>query len=90
MLSKPCPKRPELDELLRKSKEVVDAMTPEARAAMFAEQRRSFVRGQIGMGSDADEAAYASALRSSDTETLRRLDQEAAARVARAEKEQGL
>jgi len=44
-------------------------------------QRRSWVRGELGLGSDADEAAYARALRDNDTETLARLRAEGNARI---------
>jgi hypothetical protein len=45
-------------------------------------QRRSWVRGEMGLGSDADEAAYREALRDGDAATLDRLDREAAKRMA--------
>ena len=57
-------------------------MTPEERRS----QRRSFVLGEAGMGSDADEAAYRRALEARDEEALARLDAESELRVARAEK----
>lgn len=44
---KPLPERPELIELLRKSKEIVDAMTPEQRREMHREQRKSWVIGEM-------------------------------------------
>lgn len=80
-LCKPTPPDPELQRLIRESIARVNAMTPEERMLMIAEQRKSFVRGQIGMGSDADEAAYAAALEAGDTETLARLDAESQARM---------
>lgn len=73
------------EELVCKAREAVEAMTPEQRREMYREQARSFVRGEAGMGSDADEAEYAEALRAGDKETLARLDAEAAERVRRAE-----
>lgn len=44
---KPLPERPELTELLRKSREIVDAMTPEQRREMHREQRKSWVIGEM-------------------------------------------
>jgi hypothetical protein len=44
---KPLPDRPELTELLRKSKEIVDAMTPEQRREMHIAQRKSWVIGEM-------------------------------------------
>lgn len=44
---KPLPERPELAELLRKSKEIVAAMTPEQRREMHREQRKSWVIGEM-------------------------------------------
>lgn len=52
--------------------------------AELAAQRASFVRGEVGMGSDRDEAAYRAAVRSGDRAEMRRLDQEAEERVKRA------
>ena len=40
----PAPKRDDLEELLKKSKEAVAAMSPEEYAAMMEEQKKSFVR----------------------------------------------
>lgn len=40
---------PELEALLKKSKELVDAMTPEQREAMYKAQRESWVRGEMAM-----------------------------------------
>lgn len=56
-------------------------MTPEERDA----QCRSFVRGQLGFGSDADEAAYRDALAKGDTPALARLEAEAQARMSAAD-----
>lgn len=44
MISKPAPKRDDLEELLKKSKEAVAKMSPEEYEAMMEEQRKSFVR----------------------------------------------
>lgn len=43
--SPPAPDRPALSELIRKSVEAFNAMTPEQQEAMLAEQRKSWVRG---------------------------------------------
>lgn len=67
---------PKLDALLKQAK-AHRPMTPEEIEA----QRQSWVRGEMGMGSDADEAAYRAALESEDTETLKRLDLESMQRV---------
>lgn len=42
--------RPELDALLARAKERWDAMTEQERDAMIAEQRASWVRGEMAMG----------------------------------------
>lgn len=42
--SVPAPKRDDLEELLKKSKEAVAAMSPEEYAVMIEEQKKSFVR----------------------------------------------
>lgn len=52
--------------------------------AELAAQRASFARGEIGMGSDRDEAAYRAAVRSGDEAEQQRLDREAEDRVKRA------
>ena len=48
--------RPDLDALIAHARAVVDAMSPAERQAMYEAQRRSWVRGELAMGSDADEA----------------------------------
>ena len=55
--------------------------------AEWAAQKASFVRGEVGMGSDRDEAAYRAALASGDRATISRLNQEAEDRVKRAFRE---
>lgn len=55
-------------------------MTEAERAA----QQASWARGEVGMGSDRDEAEYRAAVRSGDRAAQRRLDQEAEDRVKRA------
>ncbi len=77
---------PVLAKMLASAKTYWESMSPEERAAEIKAQRCSWVRGEMGMGSDRDEAEYASALARGDTETLARLDAEAEARRARADK----
>lgn len=60
------------------------AMTPEERAAMYAEQSRSYVRGEAGMGSDADEAEYARAHRAGDADAIAECKRKSEERVAAA------
>ena len=67
----------DIKELIAKAR-VAGPMT---RAEVEA-QRRSFVRAEIGLGSDADEIAYRSALASGDQEALAKLNKEAEARMA--------
>lgn len=76
MMSK---ERPELDELIQRAIAKYAAMTPAERAVMHDAQRRSWVRGELGMGSDADEAAY----RGANPEERKQLDAEAKVRVDR-------
>lgn len=52
--------------------------------AELAAQKASFVRGEIGMGSDRDETAYRAAAARGDRSTMARMDQEAEDRVKRA------
>lgn len=58
-----CTQSAELDDLLRRAKAKFDAMTPEQQDEMFRQQRESWVRGEIGIGSDANEAAYRDQMR---------------------------
>lgn len=44
-------------------------------------QRLSWVRGELKIGSDADEAAYSRALREKDQKTIDRLNRESQERV---------
>ena len=52
----------DLTQLIEEAKAKVEAMTPDERRAMYAAQRASWVRGEMAMGSDSDEAAYRSLL----------------------------
>jgi len=42
-------KRPDLDDLIRRSVETVRTMDPIDRGLMFAAQQRSFARGNVGL-----------------------------------------
>lgn len=57
---------------------------PPATPEQIAAQRRSWVVGEMGMGSDADEAEYASACAAGDAEWIARCDAKAQARMVRA------
>jgi hypothetical protein len=72
-----------LTQMLEQAKKWWASASEEERERMLAEQRRSWVRGEMGMGSDRDEAERARALADEDVEKLRRLDREAAERAAR-------
>jgi hypothetical protein len=78
-LSKPIQTNPYILALVEKSIAAVKAMSPENREAMYAAQRRSWVRGEMAMGSDADEARY----RAAGTEERKRIDAELQARADR-------
>jgi hypothetical protein len=89
----PLATNPELIALLSRARDVVEAMTPEQRGTMIAAQRRSYVIGEAGMGSDADEAAYRAALVAGDHSALVRLNAESMERMQMADrilKEHGL
>lgn len=49
-------RRAELDSAINKAMEAFARMTPEEREAMRQAQRESWVRGEMAIGSDADEA----------------------------------
>jgi len=68
---------PDLNEL------VILARTHTPTEAELAAQRHNFVRGEIGMGGDRDEAAYRAAVERGDGPEIARLDAAAAARMAR-------
>lgn len=53
----------ELERLIAEAKTRYESMTPEEQAAMWKAQRESWVRGEMGMGNDADETAYRERLR---------------------------
>ena len=63
MLSKPIQTDPELLELIRKSVKWFEALSPEEKEAHLKAQRESWVRGEMGIGSDQDEAEYRDKMR---------------------------
>jgi len=65
------PTRCELCETIAKAKEARDAMTGVEKEKMLQAQRESWVRGEMAMGSDADEARYRAQLEEGHHETLR-------------------
>ena len=76
MIGKP---NPTLDSLMAASK----ARKPMTESELAA-QKASYARGEVGMGSDRDEAAYRAAAARGDRSTMARMDQEAEDRVKRA------
>jgi hypothetical protein len=74
----------DLQELMRKAHAAFDALTPEQQAAQRRAQRRSYVIAEMGLGSDADQAAYAAAHHAGDWDTVARLQREAESRRCRA------
>ena len=52
-----------IEQMLAEAKAHVAAMTPAELAAMHSEQRASWVRGEMGLGSDADEQRWRAAFR---------------------------
>lgn len=70
-----------LEQLLAESKATWDSMTSAQRANMLEAQRKSWARGEAGMGSDKDEVEYAKALREGDKKTLARLEAESQERM---------
>lgn len=55
-----------LEELLDEAQSLVKTMTPAEYAAMLRRQRESWVRGEMAIGSDADEEAYRAQMRRDD------------------------
>lgn len=76
------PVRPALERMLELSRKWWASASEEEKEKMLEEQRRSWARGEMGMGSDRDEAEYRQALRDEDVEKLKQLDREAARRAA--------
>jgi hypothetical protein len=56
-------RRPDIDRLLVEANAAFAALPPEEQEAQLNAQRESFVRGQLGMGNDAQEAADRAAFR---------------------------
>lgn len=56
----------DLDDLLAAARDAMSKMTSDERQAMFDAQRKSYVRAEMGFGSDADESDYRNALTSGD------------------------
>lgn len=71
--------RPGLDALIEQARAAVEAMSPAEREAMHEAQRRSWVRAELAMGSDADEARW----RAAGPEERARIDAELQARADR-------
>lgn len=76
---------PDLSEQIAESVRAVAVMTPDEKAEMLRQQRASFVRGEAGLGSDADEAAWRKAMAEGDIEAIARLRAEEQARIAAAD-----
>lgn len=76
-----------LEELMKKAADQFRSMTPEERKAMTESQKESYVRAEIGMGSDADEEEYRRALREGDQVKLDLLNQESLHRMAEYERQ---
>lgn len=51
--------RPELDELIRKARQIVDAMTPEEKAEMLRKQGESWARSEAQWAKDFAEGKCA-------------------------------
>ncbi len=68
-----------LSDLIARDRAAYEAMTPAEREETRRHQRESWVRGEVGFGSDADEAAYRVALELGDKEMLARLEARVAA-----------
>lgn len=75
-------KNPEQAKRLSDSIDAFHKLPLEQREAVLAEQRRSWARGEAGMGSDKDEADYRAALAAGDKVKLTQLEAESAERVA--------
>jgi hypothetical protein len=58
----PLPSNEALTRLIERSKITLESMSPAQQQEMFDAQRKSWVRGEMGMGSDRDEAEYAKAM----------------------------
>ena len=72
----------ELAKAIREAVERYERMSPAEKAEMWKAQKRSFVIGDAGFGSDRDEAEYRAAFDAGDTEEMARLDAESEKRMA--------
>lgn len=75
----------QLKALIEQSTARYNAMTPEEKQAMHRAQKASFIRGEAGFGSDAEEAEMAAALASGDAARINAAKGKEAARVALSE-----
>jgi hypothetical protein len=76
----------DLSELLEKALIRYDTMSNDEKKKMRAEQRRSYILGEAGIGSDADEASYRAAVETGDIVKLNELNVAALERVEYAKK----
>lgn len=72
----------ELAKAIREAVERYERMSPAEKKAMWEAQKRSFVIGEAGFGSDRDEAEYRVAVERGDATEIARLDAEAEKRMA--------
>jgi hypothetical protein len=75
-----------LKEMVAAARARYDAMSPAEKAAHDQAQRESFTRGQIGMGSDSDEAEWRAAQASGDPACIAAATNAQAERMARFER----
>ena len=73
----------DLSEKIRLSIEAFKSLPQEEQDRLREEQRRSWVRGEMGMGTDRDEARYTRALSEGDHLALAVLEAESLARMRR-------
>jgi Spy/CpxP family protein refolding chaperone len=73
----------DLTEKIRQSIEAFKNLPREEQDRLREEQRRSWARGEAGMGTDRDEARYREALRKDDRLALAVLEGESLARMRR-------
>lgn len=75
----------EIHEYVRIAQKRYMEMSPAEREDMWRQQRISYVIAEMGMGNDADEAAYRAALEAGDTKEIQRLEEASKGRMAAAE-----
>jgi hypothetical protein len=71
-----------LAKAIREAVERYERMSPVERAEMWEAQKRSFIIGEAGFGSDRDEPEYRAAVDRGDATEIARLDSEAEKRMA--------